>query len=340
MVSEEPIFIHAWWRSGSTYIWSKLREIESCCCYFEPLNPSIADLRLTTVERLPDLEDAQNLRHPTLKTHYFAEYAELIRSARLGYSPDFAYDRYLLRPGQSEERLRSYLAGLILSASEAKRRSVLCFCRSQMRSAWMKETLGGIHVAQIRNPADQWASFKSYQSEIRPNFAVDMTIIALKLRQSHPTAFIHIEEFERFAQQLSKRTSLPTHVIIQYFIPQFVKQRDCLDVFLVIWIASALQAIAYCDFVLDIDRLSSEPGDRSAAEQWFASNGCQVDFADCSSPAMVEPYATFQRTSEDAAKAVRSNASSLVVTKPEAVKKWLPTLSPPNRQILSLALAG
>jgi hypothetical protein len=337
-VSDEPIFIHAWWRSGSTYVWSKLRENESCRCYFEPLNPTIADLRLTTIARLPDIDDTRNLRHPTLKTHYFAEYADLLRSGGLGYSPDLAYDRYLLRIGQPDEQLRNYLTELISSASAANRRAVLCFCRSQMRSAWMKETLGGVHVAQIRNPADQWISFKSYQLEIRPNFPVDMTIIALRLRQLYPNAFVHIEEFERFAQLLSKRALIPMNVIAQHFIPQFVRQRDCLDVFLVIWIASALPAIACCDFVLDIDLLSTKPDYRSAAEQWFASTGCQIDFSDCCSPAAAQPNAAFEKAVEDAVSAIRSNASSLVVSKPDRVKKWLPSLSPLSRQILSLVL--
>jgi hypothetical protein len=70
-----------------------------------------------------------------------------------------------------------------------------------------------------------------------------MLNIALKLRQLHPDAFIHIEEFERFAQQLAKRASMPIDVVSRYFFPQFIKQRDCLDVFLVIWIASAFQAL-------------------------------------------------------------------------------------------------
>jgi hypothetical protein len=337
-MNEAPIFIHAWWRSGSTYVWSKLRENESSRSYFEPLNPSIADFKPSSVERSPNIDDMQNLRHPILKTHYFAEYAQLLRSGNLNYSPDLAYDRYLLRPDQPDERLRDYLNGLISSASGAKRRAVLCFCRSQMRSAWMKSVVGGLHVAQVRNPVDQWTSFKSYQSEIRPNFAVDMIIVALKLRHLHPDAFIHIEEFERFAQQLSKRPSLPPDVIAQYFIPQFVRQRDCFDLFLLLWIASALQAIAYCDLILDIDQLSSNPDSRNTAERWFASIGCPVDFSDCSSRIAVEPNFAFERAAEDAVRAIRSNASSLVITEPESVRNWLPLLSSLSKRTLNLVL--
>jgi hypothetical protein len=331
-VGNQPIFIHAWWRSGSTYVWSKLRESKSCRCYYEPLHERIAGLSLGSVKADPDITSSRALRHPPPKKHYFAEYAKLLRAGSLGYSPDLAYDRYLLQPGQTDELLRNYLERLISSASASNRRAVLCFCRSQMRSAWMKQIFGGFHVAQIRNPADQWASFK-----VDSYFISNMIVIALKLRRLYPGAFTHIQPFEGFAQQLSKRT-LPSEVIAEYFIPQFVNQRDCLDIFLVIWIASALQILACCDLVLDIDLLSTDFEYRSAASRWFDSIGCDVDFSDCSSPARVELDRKFEQGVEDAVSAIRSNASSLVVTKPEIVKNWLPSLSSRSRRVLSMAL--
>src|SRR5262249_46374633 len=156
--------------------------------------------------------------------------------------------------------------------------------------------------------------------KIRPNFSLDMTTIALKLRDLYPDTFVHIEEFELFAEQLSKRASLPKNVIAQYFLPQFVIQRDCLDIFLVIWIASALQAIAHCDFVLDIDMLSTDLGYRCTATRWFDSVGCSTDFSDCSIPTIAEPNPTFDRTVEHAVRAIKSNASPLVVTDPEIIE--------------------
>jgi hypothetical protein len=337
MLNEDPIFIHAWWRSGSTYIWLKLRENKSCRCYYEPLHERIADLNLAAIKAAPEIEFSRALRHPIPKKHYFAEYAKLLRSGSLHYFPELAYQRYLLLPGQADDRLRNYLDGLISSASAAKRRAILCFCRSQMRSAWMKQSCGGVHVAQIRNPADQWASFK-----IDSYFTFNMIMIALKLRDLHPHAFAHIEPFERFAQPLAKRRSLPKDLIAK-IVSQFVSQRDCFDVFLVIWIASALQAIAYCDFLLDIDLLSTDLDYRNSASRWFDSISCSVDFSDCSSPTSSELHLRsplFERTVEDAAGAIRSGASSLVITDPKAVEKWLPSLSPLSRWILRLALGA
>jgi hypothetical protein len=334
-VSQQPIFIHAWWRSGSTYVWSKLRDNKSCRCYYEPLHERIAGLNLAAVKTDPDVKLSAALRHPVPRKHYFTEYAKLLRSGSLNYSPELAYDRYLLLPEQTDERLRDYLAGLISSASMANRRAILCFCRSQMRSAWMKQAFGGLHVAQIRNPIDQWASFK-----VDSYFVSKLMIIALKLRNLYPRAFVHIQPFESFAQQLSKRP-LPSQIVVDYVIPQFVNQRDSLDIFLLIWIASALQAIACCDFILDIDLLSTDLEYRNKTSAWFSSIDCPVDFSDCSSPSSSDKDATIstlERMAAEAVSAAGSNASSLVVTKPDIVKKRLSLLSPVSHRVLSLAL--
>lgn len=333
-MSDQAIFLHAWWRSGSTYAWSKLRENKSCRCYYEPLHERISSLTLAVTKRDPDTKLSQALRHPIPNKPYFAEYARLLRSGNLGYSADLPYDRYLLQPGQMDERLRHYLGRLISSAKAANRRPILCFCRSQMRSVWMKQNFGEFHVAQIRNPADQWISFK-----IDPYFISKMIIIALKLRDLHPSAFTHIQPFEDFAQQVSKRSSLPAEVFTRYFVDPFINSRDCLDIFLVIWIASALQAISHCDFLLDIDLLSNDFEYRNSATRWFDSIGCRVDFSDCASPTLGDATpAVFERTAVDAARAIQSNASSLVVMEAKVVKERLSLLSPLSRRVLGLAL--
>src|SRR4029077_2980183 len=154
-----PIFIHAWWRSGSTYIWSKLRENESCICYYEPLHERIADLNLDEIETSPEIQRSKALRHPIPKKNYFAEYINLLRSNDLEFFPELSYDQFLIGPEQSDAKLRNYIGNLLKAASVGQRKAVLCFCRSQMRSAWMKRAFGGVHVAQIRNPIDQWNSF-------------------------------------------------------------------------------------------------------------------------------------------------------------------------------------
>jgi hypothetical protein len=330
--AEPPIFVHAWWRSGSTYIWLKLRENESCRCYYEPLHEGMGSLKLADMEGPPKSDVSQSLRHPIPKQPYYAEYAALMRSGSLNYSSELAYDRYLLLRGQADDKLRSYIGRLISAACAAKRRAVLCFCRTQMRSAWMKATFGGVHVAQIRNPAGQWASFNM---GLGPYFIRHMLIIALKLRNSHPLAFAHIESFERLAHNLAKRPSIPVEQIPKLF----VSRSDSLAVFLVIWMASTLQAMTYCDFLLDIDRLSTDLDYRNLASRWFESQCYPADFSDCSVPASSDSSShSFEQMIEAAAMAIRSHASSLVIAASDVIEKWLPWTHPQSRRALSLAL--
>jgi hypothetical protein len=91
--------------------------------------------------------------------------------------------------------------------------------------------------------------------------------------------------------------------------------------------------------VLDIDELSTKLDYRNNTKRWFASIGLRVDFSDCSSPNTAAPNPAFDRAVENAVSAIRSNASSLVVSKPEVVEKWWPALSPLSRRILELATA-
>src|SRR5262249_15011629 len=93
-----PIFLHAWWRSGSTYTWSKFRQDESLICYYEPLHEKILHLTLEEVEGPADPELARVFRHPVQDKNYSAEYASLLRSNSLRFSAALSYDRFLLRP--------------------------------------------------------------------------------------------------------------------------------------------------------------------------------------------------------------------------------------------------
>src|SRR5262245_21639717 len=129
MKNSQPLFIHAWWRSGSTYIWSKLRENEFCSCYYEPLHERLANLTLETVDASPEIGRSKTLRHPVQTKNYFAEYGELLQSQNLKFFPELSYDQYLLIPGQRDERLHDYLEGLVESSRRRRLKPILCFCR-------------------------------------------------------------------------------------------------------------------------------------------------------------------------------------------------------------------
>src|SRR5436190_9005958 len=249
MSINSPIFIHSWWRSSSTYVWLKLRQDASLQCFYEPLNEGIAGLNVTAIQAGPEVMFGRMLRHPAAERHNFFEYLEPVRSGTLRYTPDLAYKRYILRRGQADPGLFAYIDGLLSAAAGNARRAVLCFCRSQMRSAWMKENFAGTHIAQIRNPFDQWVSF-----QVNSYFIRGTMNLALMLRKLHPDAFAHIEDFERQARALSNSTGHKRNDPGQ----RPLSKRDVFRIYMVIWIASALQSISSSDFVLDVDLLSND----------------------------------------------------------------------------------
>jgi hypothetical protein len=326
------IFVHAWWRSSSTYVWSKLRRDPSLRCYYEPLHERLAALDRATIEGPAEVGISRLLRHPIPEKNYFAEYSDLVACGRLHYAQELAYARYLLRPEQTDGMLRSYLDGLIGAAVAAGRRPVLCFCRSQMRSAWMRRVFGGVHIAQVRNPFDQWTSF-----QVNPYFIRQMLTIALALRAQHPLAFAHVERFERVAEALAQQDGFPGERGNALALDRW----DVLGVFLVLWIASVLQAIGCCDYLLDVDRLSGEDDYRLESSRWFGTLGCAIDFTDCTTPSAqssLPDAALLEAMAAKAAAAIRSNASTLVVADAAAVAQRLSSLSACSRRVLEQAL--
>jgi hypothetical protein len=161
--------------------------------------------------------------------------------------------------------------------------------------------------------------------------------VALALRASHPGAFAHIEQFERQARELRRQSSFAGASQTAFT----VDKRDALGLFLVIWLASAMQAVACCDYVLDVDRLSSDRDYQNESSRWFRTLGCVVDFGDCATPTAGESQSgldMFYGAVEEAAGAIRSGASPLVLAGLDAVAERLPLLSASTSQVLQLVL--
>lgn len=330
MSVNSSIFIHSWWRSSSTYVWQKLRQDVSLQCFYEPLHEGIASLNVNAILSGPEVSLGRMLRHPTAEKHNFFEYLEPVRSGTLRYTPDLAYERYILRREQADAGLFAYIDGLISVAAGNARRAVLCFCRSQMRSAWMKENFAGTHIAQIRNPFDQWVSF-----QVNPYFIARMMGLALSLRKLHPGAFTHIEDFELQAKEHSNRVGHQRNDPG----PKPLSKRDVFRIYMLIWIASSMQSISNSDFVLDVDLLSNNPDYQKLSASKFQSLGCKIDFSDCLAPhseSLGIGSPGIREAVDDAIRAIKSNAQSLAIFDAEAISKSLLALGPASREIVSL----
>ena len=326
-----PLFVHAWFRSGSTYIWSKLRENEKLICYYEPFHEVLAEKTLgEQIGKHKAYEASSVMRHPIQDRHYFHEYKDLVEQHQLNFAPELSYKNYFLSPDQNDDPRYQYLQTLISYGAAVNRLPTLCFCRSQMRSAWIRKNFAGKHIAQIREPLPQWESF-----DVLPYFRNTMIKVALDLRENCPAYFDHIPNFNRFAAAFERRKSLPADQLYEFFL----RPDDFLAIFLLVWVLSTLQSISHSDLALDIDRLSSDGSYRGFVQDWFADLGCTVDISDCSIPRKVS--ADRQKASDMlvvAGRAVKQSPGAMLVYEPTKIASAFKFMSDESKRAIDLFL--
>jgi hypothetical protein len=321
-----PIFIHAWFRSGSTWFWAKLRQDSAIRAYYEPLNEELAVWTPEAIRRGPT-KAFEGDNHPPLDKHYFHEYLDLIEQRRLNFETSLSYERYFLAPEEADPALELYLANLVSSAQENGQRPALCFCRSQMRALWMRRRFGGTHLCQIRGPLDQWLSFGRHDY-----FKQRTLLTGFLLNKRHPGCLETLDGFSELYRAWQTGRSF------QY------RDQSCLEIFCVLWIASALQALAASGIILDIDRLGVDAGLRAATEEDLRQAGLPHDLRDCRPPATTD-----RPERREAVEGALARAAALISTTshrpllPPAeadagLSAKLAQLSPGNRAILAAAL--
>lgn len=289
------VFVHSWFRSGSTWLWGKFRNDSQFVAFYEPLNEELPEwtphLLKTRAARAFEGD-----KHPSNDKHYFFEYLELIASDRLQFDKKLAFDRYFLTADEEDASLKDYLSRLIGEANDLHRRPALCFCRSQMRASWVKRNFEGLHIAQVRNPWDQWASFGRHGY-----FKKSLLITAYCIEKSHPGCFSHIEGFDRLvsAWKSGKQAG--------------ISEKACFAAYSILWIASTVQAVATSDIILDTDLVSASRSHREKISSQLADRSLPSDLSDCkqpdahkASPLTQEHYRIFA----DAAAALRDGQAS------------------------------
>ncbi|MGC2164756.1 MAG: hypothetical protein WA632_01940, partial [Gallionella sp.] len=157
---DTPIFIHSFFRAGSTYLFNVFRRSDhGYWCYQEPEHEMLSHLNDNADELLKfGVDITCDLRHPTLIEPYFWEFCQIKDSLTGLFKKSFSYDNYFENPTKPlPEDQRKYFETLI---SAAKGRPVLQFCRSAGRIGAINNSFGGIHIHLWRDPRNQWWSFK------------------------------------------------------------------------------------------------------------------------------------------------------------------------------------
>lgn len=258
-----PVMIHALFRTGSTYLWQKLRGIERLHCYYEPLHEELAYFSHDDLEVHKNRHSPGRFHERNQEAWFFAEFEGLIPETGrgvLGYHREMAYDGFAAN--EPDPRLHDYIDGLLRNTQG--RRPVLQFNRSALRQQWFREAYpDAYHVYLVRDPASQWASYTRFFTPARRGFSRNDAIIAGKnldrplirplnnLVPLVPYAGTH--DFFKFYDAVFDQYDWPERYALFYYL----------------WLTGLVEGCRSSDLVIDMLRLTRNAAYRLRVEFEF-----------------------------------------------------------------------
>ncbi|MCL4543102.1 MAG: hypothetical protein M1118_00655 [Chloroflexi bacterium] len=272
MSAELPVFIHCLFRSGSTYLFNAFRRSPSgYYCYEEPFSEHLIN---PDSKLFYDLEFTNSLtrhqRHPELDRPYKFEFAPLRSELPRVFDRSFPYELAFLQPDEEQPALERYVQFLLDRAPE---RALLQFCRSAFRSRWLHRRFAAVSIYLLRNAHDQFMSHS-----ISPFFlAANLRFLSARTRPPLISTIAEKVGVQRFGDGTLEEE-------IDFYVAQAEKlsMPDHYRAFLPLWLLAAIENVAWCDQVIDIDQLSTSSSYGVQVLDHLASLGVTgLDFSDC-----------------------------------------------------------
>ena len=277
----QPIFVHAFFRAGGTYLWSKFRACRDTMAFYEPFNESLgSDTRSQLLGLTPRSWES---KHPALDAPYMAEYAPLmtVRGLQL-FRKEFATATFFLEPGSDLPAAQCrYLAALIAQAHRSGKRPVLGFSRSLGRLAALRRAFAAAHIVPMRNPAHQWMSCFVQCLDHGNDYFLVMHLMVAGQNRHHP-----------LVREMAERCGIP-HFECGSFEEEIAAYRKlaarleleaAYRVFLAVYVAAYLEALPESDLVVDMDLLSHAEYRRSVERRVEALTRIPLDLSDAMMP--------------------------------------------------------
>lgn len=270
------VMMHSFFRTGSTYIYQKVRRQKDWTAYYEPFHE---DLSIFTPSRLDEFRQRHadsRFRHKkddSNEAWLFREYEALLDPGVTGVR---GYDRrmsYIHEFEDAPKLIRTYLDGL---TEESRQENVfLQFNRSALRQKMLHELFpDDSHIYLSRGIRDIWGSYLSFRNEavygfLRNNLAVLAFNAATPLMQAlgdHvPLASIDYMEFfhSRFCEVFHHYT-LEQHYLIHATF----------------WHEAQRQASEVADVIIDMEQVAKSRMTRLETEARLAALRMNVSFKD------------------------------------------------------------
>ena len=240
-----PVFIHAMFRTGSTYLWDKFRKDKRFHCYYEPLHEDLAVLAKDNID-IWGYRESRSMRHPELNIPYHAEYEHLLNGSDPGvpyFKKAFSYDQFCRT--RADRAMKRYIDLLICSCG--KKIPVLQFNRTSCRIKWFKESYpDSINLYLFRDPRDQWQSFLEIK-KIFANIFPALTLLTASKNKEHEK-FKHIKEYVplcKYTEDTFARENIFYHTIAEAY-----NDEELYFIFYYIWLVSLLDSIKHSDYIV------------------------------------------------------------------------------------------
>lgn len=270
--ADRPIFIHALFRTGSTFLWSALRSSTHHDTYYEPLHEELAYLSPENLSKYRS-KHTLNTRHRLDGEWLFAEYEPLLERGRIGlpgYKRQMAYESYA--DNSAQPVMKAFLDGLI-GATE-RRQPVLKMTRSALRQRWFhREYPDGHHLYLVREPREQWASYLSFMTDTARGFARNDAIIC-GLNKSRAL----VEPLNSLVPLVQLPTGGNFFAAYDEIFDSY-SWTDRYTLFYYLWLQSLLEAAATGSFIVDMNAVATDRSARMRLESYLGVRGAQLSMA-------------------------------------------------------------
>lgn len=276
----DPIWIHAPWRAGSTYVWNIFRSCPEYLAFYEPFHESLETLTTTGVAGATAASWPSG--HPPLEAPYYREFEPLLTPGGgvRGFEQAFSYSYYFVND-EPLARQQAYLNGLVAHARALRRRAVFGFCRSTGRAAWFRRHMPGVHIALTRDGLGLWRSAFGRSETHGDLYFVTRPLVILLLSRRDPwiadyLAALNLDPLPRLgdageAQRRAERlTARDPDLAMRAFAAVFA-------------LGTALSQ-RHADLVIPIEALSTEVGRRSLSAALAGRFDVKLDWSDCAVP--------------------------------------------------------
>ena len=277
-VKARGVFIHALFRTGSTYLWSAFRRDPRCCAFYEPCHQKLLDLEHDRLDVWPFDEGAtRSMGHPRIETSHLEEYRGLLLPGRRGvplFRKPFSFDDYCRDAANPE--LRQYVDSLLEHAGG--RVPVLQFNRTALRIAWFKREYPDVlHLYLVRNARDQFQSYQDlFDRGVVSFLATDLLIAGINRDDPWFRPLAKIVPIYRYhADTVAEELKVYGSLVRLY------SAEERYLIFSYLWHAALASGLLSADRVVSIDLLSSDIAFRTRLSGLIeARTGLAIDFSD------------------------------------------------------------